>query len=836
MAQLQAAGVVPSLSIIEHAGVACQTKVRGHHWEPPRKTRGSTAGTWSTAASAGLAAAGGGVAHCKRCRQMRRRSVSSVAVPTEPTATASAKWRDEDVVVVYDPSCQQCLQVLEAVDRDCSMAPKPVAYSKVSSTDSSSIAALALRRNLEEESGMRLQQTKTVTAVLPNGAVLEGLEENPGPLLRELRYRTCLEWPSAAEQEKLEQKYFGPLRSMRDSRRWWHDAEVLSTLSEQLDREGFVLVDDFLPPQDVQLIRDANEELYRSEDMQPGLTTGGSDRVGLPHRGDMLRWVGYGGTTPAEQGTHLLADSIETLVGGMRDCSEAGSLVGKELSTLQFRSEMMLTCYPGSSRARYFRHSDNSSGNGRLVTAILYLNKGWQQGDGGELRLFNPGAQNMKVKHEVQPIWNRLLLFWSTDRCPHEVLSACKDRYAATVWYYNLPNPAYSLYEVSDNFHKGVALQAPASSKAAAEPVKTNAAPAPADCIPEGALIRPLLLYDGSDEQAMDIAKSIKGDTLNLNVEAAAAKVLEQARSSRWVELLRDKGVAGICAEAGKAFLVLPDGSLVADAVENRAIVDYELEYARRVDDSDEAILHRVERSVLEPLQKLSKEGEPGVWWTMPEAVQIWAQALSQESFFALDNFLPKEAAEALAKASESVRDSMEPGCQATVGLSAAARGDNVKWVRPQDMEELDGLIQNLNTLVSGMMALPMPAVQARLKEVSGLSDAMFSIYPGDKSENARYVRHVDNEDGKNGRQLACVYYLNKDWDTKEDGGELRLFEGDQQRVKADIAPVFNRLVAYFTDASIPHEVRRALRERRAVTIWYINLEQHLAYHEGPGK
>lgn len=29
---------------------------------------------------------------------------------------------------------------------------------------------------------------------------------------------------------------------------------------------------------------------------------------------------------------------------------------------------------------------------------------------------------------EVEPLWNRLLLFWSDDRSPHEVLSACKDR------------------------------------------------------------------------------------------------------------------------------------------------------------------------------------------------------------------------------------------------------------------------------------------------------------------------------------------------------------------------------------------------------------------------
>ena len=56
----------------------------------------------------------------------------------------------------------------------------------------------------------------------------------------------------------------------------------------------------------------------------------------------------------------------------------------------------------------YFRHTDNSSGNGRLLTALVYLNvmtsallldtwteENWQKGDGGELRLFHPGQSSM---------------------------------------------------------------------------------------------------------------------------------------------------------------------------------------------------------------------------------------------------------------------------------------------------------------------------------------------------------------------------------------------------------------------------------------------------------
>ena len=65
----------------------------------------------------------------------------------------------------------------------------------------------------------------------------------------------------------------------------------------------------------------------------------------------------------------------------------------------------------------YFRHTDNSSGNGRLLTALVYLNENWKQGDGGELRLFYPGP-GMEVSccytwNMSQPaVTNLFRLFW----------------------------------------------------------------------------------------------------------------------------------------------------------------------------------------------------------------------------------------------------------------------------------------------------------------------------------------------------------------------------------------------------------------------------------------
>jgi hypothetical protein len=46
-----------------------------------------------------------------------------------------------------------------------------------------------------------------------------------------------------------------------------------------------------------------------------------------------------------------------------------------------YRARAMLTCYPGGG-ARYIRHVDNGNRNGRKLTAILYLNPHWKEGDG----------------------------------------------------------------------------------------------------------------------------------------------------------------------------------------------------------------------------------------------------------------------------------------------------------------------------------------------------------------------------------------------------------------------------------------------------------------------
>lgn len=748
-------------------------------------------------------------------------------------ATATATFTPEDVVVVYDRNSKQAGEVVVAVERDSSMAPRKVDYAVLASSDASGLAELARQRGLEEKDLDRLRRPASASAVLPSGALIEDLEMDPWPLLRELRYRTCLEYPNAKEQREMEERYLKPLRSMKGP--WWKQPEALEILAKQLDEVGFVVIDDFLPEEVVRSVKANNMKLYEHSEMQEGKTTGGSERVGIAHRGDVLKWIGYDGETEESCCVRTFAEHIEHAMTCIAEAAEdVAPSVASAVSSVRWRSETMLTCYPGANRARYFRHTDNSrasnsSGNGRLLTALVYLNEGWQKGDGGELRLFYPGEKNLKVRMEVEPLWNRFLLFWSDDRSPHEVLSTRKDRFAATLWYYDRKNPSIRLTEVGATTHS----EAPPRAEAQQEETPTEAAEAEVEA-EEPQLI---LFYDGEDAEIMGLADKLDDQRVAKRVDLRGdelGEALEQA-GENWAQLLA-KGADAVIEEAGQLFLRLPTGELLKNGENEQWMLEYELNYWRLVKPPSDSTSQRLQETLFAPLAALRSNFDPsndaGVWWATPEAVSVWGQALARESFAVLDDFLPVADAKSLRDAVQRMKPDMGPG-KTDSTLSASGRGDLVLWVPPDDVPEMGRLVEFTNAVITLLMELPQESIQARTQQITALSDAQLTSFPGSiDNDDARYIRHVDNEDGRNGRLVTCTFYLNEDWDEEKDGGEIRLFEPDHQRIKADVAPKMNRLVIFFSDSSVPHEVRRCRRERYAITTWYINQEMHLEYHQ----
>ncbi|CAL8332078.1 unnamed protein product [Boreogadus saida] len=65
------------------------------------------------------------------------------------------------------------------------------------------------------------------------------------------------------------------------------------------------------------------------------------------------------------------------------------------------------------------------------LTACLTLNASQQ---GGLLQIYPEGHNAVA---NIEPLFDRLLVFWSDRRNPHEVKPAYATRYAITVWYFD---------------------------------------------------------------------------------------------------------------------------------------------------------------------------------------------------------------------------------------------------------------------------------------------------------------------------------------------------------------------------------------------------------------
>lgn len=91
--------------------------------------------------------------------------------------------------------------------------------------------------------------------------------------------------------------------------------------------------------------------------------------------------------------------------------------------------ELHLAEYPQG--AYYKKHVDTfKNDNSRMITFILYLNAGYKEGDGGQLRIFLEDETFI----DIAPLNNRLVVFKS-DELPHEVLPTHTTRKSLTGWF-----------------------------------------------------------------------------------------------------------------------------------------------------------------------------------------------------------------------------------------------------------------------------------------------------------------------------------------------------------------------------------------------------------------
>ncbi|KAF7648924.1 hypothetical protein LDENG_00149720 [Lucifuga dentata] len=206
---------------------------------------------------------------------------------------------------------------------------------------------------------------------------------------------------------------------------WDLERLALERVVPDLLGQGFCSVDGVLGQPAADAVLEQVKDIHRAGALQDGRLAGSVPGVpGRNVRGDKICWVN--GTERGCEAIGFLLNLIDKLISLC-----AGRLGNKKIRE---RSKAMVACYPGNG-AQYIKHVDNPNSDGRCITCIYYLNKNWNAKEhGGVLRIF-PDRKSYIV--DIEPLFDRLLFFWSDRRNPHEVQPSHAIRYAITAWYFD---------------------------------------------------------------------------------------------------------------------------------------------------------------------------------------------------------------------------------------------------------------------------------------------------------------------------------------------------------------------------------------------------------------
>lgn len=137
--------------------------------------------------------------------------------------------------------------------------------------------------------------------------------------------------------------------------------------------------------------------------------------------------------------------------------------------------------------------------------------------------------------------------------------------------------------------------------------------------------------------------------------------------------------------------------------------------------------------------------------------------------------------------------------------LTSQIRGDEICWWQPESpsptQTSLLSLINHFKIFINRNLYLGAHEIELH-----------YAIY----GSGAGYQRHLDQIRGSQRRQISFVFYLNKNWRSQQDGGELILYTRTEP---VTIEPEAGTCLC-FLSSEIEHEVRPARRERLSLTGW----------------
>ncbi|KAL5273733.1 EGLN1 family protein [Megaselia abdita] len=159
--------------------------------------------------------------------------------------------------------------------------------------------------------------------------------------------------------------------------------DLCQTVISDMNTYGLSVIDDFLGREKGLQILSEVHRMYSAGVFTDGQVTSHSKegRNLKAIRGDKIAWVK--GSQDGYSNIGYLINQIDTVICRANKMNGNGQLGNYSIKE---RTKAMVACYPGSG-AHYKMHVDNPNKDGRVITAIYYLNVDWDtKRSGGVLR------------------------------------------------------------------------------------------------------------------------------------------------------------------------------------------------------------------------------------------------------------------------------------------------------------------------------------------------------------------------------------------------------------------------------------------------------------------
>lgn len=191
--------------------------------------------------------------------------------------------------------------------------------------------------------------------------------------------------------------------------------DLLAPLIEGLADQGWAVVEGFLAPQEIAALAEEVRQLQHAGALrQAGIGRGTEHGVRGEVRGDRIHWLSEEALTPAQAPYWSRMEELR-------------QELNRELFLGLASFEAHYAVYPPG--AFYRKHLDRfARSDERAISCVLYLNEGWSEEQGGQLRLHLPAGHQ-----DVLPRAGTFAAFRS-DTIYHEVLPATGFRFSVTAW------------------------------------------------------------------------------------------------------------------------------------------------------------------------------------------------------------------------------------------------------------------------------------------------------------------------------------------------------------------------------------------------------------------